>query len=215
MDNDSNEKKTSQSLLEWSFPHVDIVKPLMEDFNSDDNPFSTLVTDEADPQPLNNQFESSIENQQSQHEAEIHRLRTELEDLKIQYEKKIDVANELIIELKNSLSMIDLDLINIIQEIIKKTVKKIILKEFEMDSNLITHLVTELQKYIQSKEGYINVYLSEKDYQRFTVEEGQSLLNVSIDHSLREGDIVLKSKSTEVRAILDESIDLLLKAHYE
>lgn len=214
MDNDDSKKKTSEKLSEWSFPNVDIVKPIFDDFNYGDASFANLITEE-DTLPLQAKSDPLHNENQAKYDEEVIKLRTELEDLKLQYEKKIDVANELIIELKNSLSVIDLDLIQLIQDIIKKTVKKIIRKEFEMDPDLISHLVNELQKYLQSKEGLINVYLSEKDYERFTVDENQSLLNVSIDHSLSEGDIVVKSKSTEVRALLDEAIDLLLKAHYE
>jgi flagellar biosynthesis/type III secretory pathway protein FliH len=141
-------------------------------------------------------------------------LTADLENLKKEYEKKLNIVNNLVQKFETPLLNMDQETVELIQYIIKKAAKNIIYKELTADTKLIKKIVKEIHELINARNGMVTAFLSEVDYNRLNeTEESQSLI-YKIDPSLTEGDVVLKSNHSEIRAILNDRINQILGIKY-
>jgi flagellar biosynthesis/type III secretory pathway protein FliH len=187
---------------EWSFPEVDV------ESSTPDAEFSQEI--HANIHDLNMKVNQVAEMENNGENPTA--VANEAEQTKILFEKKIATVNKLISKLNDTVSIIDKELFEIIQDIIRKTVKKIILKEIKTDPQLLNNMIAELKTVISEQNGVINIYLSETDYQKINSAEQDPVLAVNVLPTLAEGDIVIKCNTTEIRAILSDRIDNLLQA---
>lgn len=146
---------------------------------------------------------------------EIQKEKEELQLLRQECEAKIEILNHLLNKLKNPMSIIDEELIELIQDIIRKIAKKIICKEIISDKSLMLNMINELKGLIDAKNGIINIYMSEEDFSR--LDSGKNNLSglTNVDPALGTGDIVIKSNFAEIRAVLNERIEQLIRIQHE
>lgn len=184
-------------LNEWTFPDVCL---------------ETKTNDEQNELYLDTQNKKQIEQNKEITEANlaIIALKNELQETKIEYAKKMNLLNDIHNQLENALSILDNELIDLIQDIIKKSVKKIIYKEIKSDSKLLLKIISELKSSINAQNGLVNVSVSAVDYERLKDENSNPMMIVSENSLLKEGDIIIKSNFTEIRSILNDRIDKML-----
>jgi flagellar biosynthesis/type III secretory pathway protein FliH len=139
----------------------------------------------------------------------------ELESLKQEYEAKIAILDNLLSKLKNPTSILDEELIELIQDIIKKITKNIICREIEKDNLLLPQMINELKALIDNKNGILNIYMSQLDLVRLDSEKNNLSGLASVDDRLGTGDIIIKSNFAEVRAVLNERIEQLMRIEHE
>lgn len=206
-----NEEHTLE-LNEWSFPEVDLGA------GSDEIDLSAYFTalnsneEEKSDAAEDTQEQAKQENQEENIKA---LAKQEIEQIRQNYEEKVQVINNLLNKLKNPASIIDEELVELIQDIVKKISKRIILKEIVTDPMLFSQMINELRTLIDSKSGMITVYLSAQDYHRLDTDKNHAAGLANIDNNLNEGDIVIKSNFAEVRALLDERIDQLIRIQHD
>lgn len=181
----------SKNLADWAFPLVE-------------NTF------------LNEGESTSLEtNKDDEIEKEKQKLIKEFNQLKFEYENKIETLNTLLNELKDPIDIINDEMMEILENIIKKSVKALIFKEIHTDPTLIKSIILELKKIIKDKNGMLHICVSEIDYQRLDSETISPETSLSIDTSLREGDVIIRSKSTEIRAVLDERLEQIIRMQHD
>ncbi|VVC77109.1 hypothetical protein AQUSIP_24360 [Aquicella siphonis] len=142
-------------------------------------------------------------------------LHDEVKNLKLEYESRINAVNQLLGKLKAPLSMVDEEVIELMQDVVKKITKRIICKEISTDPSVFIRMLDELKKMIDSKNGLITIYLSSDDYHRLNADQTGSQGLASIDSSLQQGDVVIKSNFAEVRALLNDRIDQLVRIQHD
>lgn len=188
MNKENNDAICESELNEWIFPHVQIEVKQEE-------PQQNVMTEEQ---------------KNAMMEEHLLPLKLELQAIKVEYEHKINLLNDIQVKLGNALAIFDNELIDLIQDIIKKSVKKIIYKEIKADAKLIVKIINELKSTISSQNGIINVNLSEVDYERLKDDNSTQGTVINADSLLQEGDVVIKSNFTEIRSILNNRIDKML-----
>lgn len=176
---------------EWSFPVVDLI---IEDEST------ALVRDQS---------QVLLDAAREKEEAATH-IVAEAEKLKYEYHKRLDLLNKLITKLDNPMAILDKEMQTLLQYVIKAAVKKLIYKEIESDPELLTRVIDEVSGLIQEKDGMLTVFLSELDYSRIVAEHDQPTRALRVNSTLREGDVIVKSNFSEIRAVLDERINQIL-----
>lgn len=213
-----NEEHTLD-LNEWAFPEMDLGVGVgeidlsayfaPEDLNNkDESEEDARAIEEAPIQE--HQAKSAV----IEHDVNL-QARLEIEQLKQNYESKLQLLNNLVSKLKNPASIIDEELLELIQDIIKKISKRIILKEIATDPAIFSHMITDLKSLIDSKNGMITIFLSAQDYHRLDSDKHHASGLANIDNQLNEGDVVIKSNFAEVRALLDERIEQLIRIQHD
>lgn len=210
----------TMEVTEWAFPEVELVNhlndvdlgtlfmPDIEENQSDYPAQREIVEDKQDVIQNNQHAEPIIE------DTEIIQYQV-LDKLKMDYESRIEMVNNIINQLKAPVSLINEELIELLQDIIKKIVKKIIYKEISTDLTVLPNMINELKSLIDTKNGMTSVFLSEKDYQRLEADKNHPSQLIEIDHTLSSGDIMIKSNYAEVRALLDERIEQITRIENE
>lgn len=124
--------------------------------------------------------------------------------------EQINYLETLGLQMKKLLSEIDESLLNNIVTLVKKTVKKIVAKEMAADGNLLKDMIAVSLATINRDDGICIIHISEEDKSLF--EENAPLQNVVIktDPTLQKGDYVIKSRFSELEAILEQRINTLL-----
>ena len=144
------------------------------------------------------------------------KVNQELQNLKEEYEKKIESINRIIEKLQDPSLIFDNDLIELLEDIIKSSVKKIIFRELQSDPGLIRNIITELTSLVSDEKSVVTVYVSEQDNQRLFAEKNKSRKTktapvVMVSSDLNEGDVIVKSNFKEIRAILNDRINQILE----
>jgi hypothetical protein len=140
----------------------------------------------------------------------------EVEILKHDCDVKLRYLGTLINKIESMDIVLDNDLIQIMQDIIQKVIKKIIHKELQTDPALLPSLILELKKLVpEQKKALISVMVSDADYA--TIKDAFSDAGFSLmpQADLAAGDIIVKSNAAEVRAILNDRIDQLLRPEHD
>jgi flagellar biosynthesis/type III secretory pathway protein FliH len=149
----------------------------------------------------------------SEKEDSFESIKSELEMLKQEYLQRIIYVNNLINDLKNSSALITNDIVEIIKEIIHKITYHIIQKEINLDDTLIKKCIETLIEFLPYKNGIFTVYLAQSDVDKIEALGNQSIL-AKVHPEFNSGDILIKSNSAEIRALLSERINLLLKDNH-
>lgn len=203
---------------EWSYPEVD------RDFNPEvktQDAFNFTVQDNSINEnealvPQNNAQVNNNTNPAAK-SIEVNEIdpneviRNELNQLKTVYEENLNFLHDLLTKLKTPLSMIDEEVIVLVQDIIKKVVKKIIGKEIATDSSLLVTMINELKATIDNQNGLLHIFISEQDKQKLLTENSTLAADFSVANDLHPGDIIIKSNTSEIRALLSERIEQLMR----
>jgi flagellar biosynthesis/type III secretory pathway protein FliH len=200
-----NEKQTSDN-DNWSFPDVDFDDTVIDELATFSEEFHFITGDLELTESNEPKLSAEVLAHQSA-ENEIH-------ELKSSYENKLKIVNNLIERIQHSVAVIDTEIINMIQDIINKVSKKIIHREIQTDSDLITKMIDELKAIVPVQNSMINVCLSPYDYQQLCDDNQNPLLTMTQYESLAVGDIIIKTNTTEIRAILNDRIDQLLEVEH-
>lgn len=199
--------KSDNETTEWIFPEVDM-------FQEEENEFDDIISnddidddDEDDDDEITISPVANKQNVQEQTQAQesVQEKTTELS-------RQRDLLQAIISKIKEPLAFLDDQIINILQDIIKKMTIKLINREISKEPELVKKIIEDLKSLIHSQNGLMNIYLSEEDYNRLqsATEAEASGQTILVDKTLTEGDIVISTKDTEVRALLNDRIDLLM-----
>lgn len=199
-----DDEYTSPQMFEWAFPEVEV--PVVE---SEGN-----VPAVANEEKMPTEEELAAQAIQEEEAKALEMQVNDFEKVKAEYEEKIAIMHAVMNKLKYPMSIIDDELIEIMLEIIRKSVSKIIHKEIQQDPSLMQKMITELMDLVKTKDGMVTIYTSAQDYQFLNNESNQQLSLMNIDEALKPGDVIIKSNSSEVRAMLDERIENLLRIQY-
>jgi flagellar biosynthesis/type III secretory pathway protein FliH len=140
------------------------------------------------------------------------KLENEINALKQAYVEKLALANALIDRVQASVALIDNEVVNLLQEILGKVARKILRREIASSPELITSMINELKAIVPAETPLVSVLISPQDYQQLCNENGEPGIKATPHESLLVGDIIIRSNTTEIRAILDERIQKLLEA---
>lgn len=114
-------------------------------------------------------------------------------------------------QMKSMLADIDESLLVNLVTLVRKTVKKVVAKEMALDNNVLKDMVIASLARLHRDDEVCVVHISEEDQAVF--EQGAPLHHVVIktDAALKKGDYVIKSRFSELEAILEQRIDTLLE----
>lgn len=124
-------------------------------------------------------------------------------------DEKINYLEAIGVQMAAVLSEIDTTLLQAITEIIKQSVKKIILKELSLDDDLIKNMIHQSLEKINKNKASCIIQVSEKDYPVFENKLDMDHVQISIDPSLSTGSFTIKTKFSELQAILEDRLTLL------
>lgn len=200
------DKDTHVDVAEWKFPDLDITQNINDaislesvmEFDSIDDQLAIQTSDNSDS--IINNADNAV------NLADMN----EVDSLRNEYESKIKILESMISKLTNPLSCIDNEILDILRSIIKKLVKHIINQELKDDPLILNNVINELMGLSQSQTGKITIAISENDYNRLNMKEQSMKDLVIIDNTLSDGDVVIKSNNSEIRAIVDERIEKIL-----
>lgn len=124
--------------------------------------------------------------------------------------EQIQYLDILGMQMKKLLMEIDASLLVSMIALIRKTVKKIVLKELEIDENALKEMIgVSLAKINRDDETCI-IHISEQDQSIFENTTPLQHVVIKTDATLQKGDYVIKSKLSELEAILEQRINTLL-----
>ena len=123
--------------------------------------------------------------------------------------------NGLLERVQGSVTQIDNQVVTLIQDIIQRVAKKILHREIAMSPDLIANMIAELHKMVPAEATLVSVLVSPHDFQQLCNEQGEPSIPVTALDSLSTGDIIIRSNTTEIRAMLEERIDKLLETPHE
>jgi flagellar biosynthesis/type III secretory pathway protein FliH len=193
------------SVDNWSFPDVhhdsetiETDNSFLDEFTKDDgvvvptveDPVIAAAREEADAKAV-------IEN--------------EINALKQAYADKLKIANALIERVQASVTLIDNEVVGLLQDILQKVARKILRREIAACPDLIVSMINELKTIVPAETPLVSVLISPQDYQTLCNENGEPGIKATPHESLLVGDIVIRSNTTEIRAILDDRIEKLLE----
>lgn len=194
----------SQEGMDFEFPAVAFDGSASEVFPSfDEEPEEVLLLEEEE------------QNEEAMQQEVINEEAISLSYVKKEYEEKISHLNELLAKLKNPISILDEEIIDLMQDIVKKVVKKIIHHEVSQDPHLIKEMIEELCGALDEKNGMVEVAISSDDYANMIDEEFKESLQLHQLDSLKSGDIIIKSNFTEIRALLNDRIEQLVRVQHD
>lgn len=192
-----SENETKQSNESWQFPEI-------ADFNAFKD-FSGEIPD------FGGEVESVDPGETEPPEVtaakkEIEQLRQELTLLKNEEEEKAKIFNALVAKLKDSSSYLNEEIIELLVQMIKEIAEKILCKEILLDKDSIVKIIERLKSTIDEKDGPIQIFISEDNYQRLE-KSGHELLSIcKPDKTLSVGDVIIKSQRHEIRSLMTEAI---------
>jgi len=123
-------------------------------------------------------------------------------------QEKTDLLDCITADLNRKISEVDESLLNNIVLLIKNSVRKIIHREIEMDDTLLQHMITQSLDSIKGGDSCI-VYVPEEDFSLLHHDPSLSHLDIRCDHSLSRGDFIIKTKLSELEAILEQRLQSL------
>lgn len=201
-----------KDLSEWNFPEMDTnSEPKSEELAE----FPVINLD-IQAVEVRETTQPTVQHEEvNKEQQEIALKHSELEQAKTEYQNKIQLIDTMVNKLKNPLSIIDEDLIEVIHDLIRKISSKIIHREIKTDPSLLSSMINELKSLVDAGDGMISISLAENDFERLKLASDKSIALANVDPSISEGDIIVKSNFSEVRAILNERIDQLLRIQYD
>lgn len=207
----------SVELVEWAFPEVDMLiwndevdlgSIFIPDIPNNELVSANDINNDIAVNQTESEDEQLIEPEVDENEIIEYQV---LDKLKVDVESRIELLGQIVNQLKKPVSLINEELIELLQDIIKKIVKKIIFKEVTTDTAILPNMINELKSLIDTKNGMTSVFLSPQDYNHLEADKHFASGLIEIDHSLSVGDIIIKSNYAEVRALLDERIEQVIR----
>lgn len=128
--------------------------------------------------------------------------------------KKIQLFSTVLDKLQQPLFILNEQLIELIEDVIKRITKKIIQKEIGEQKELLIQCINELMACIKQTDGIVNVSISENDFQLIKNESEVDCAKFKIEPALSSGDFIIKSRFGEIRAILNERIEQLMRVEH-
>lgn len=190
MSKDSTDNTLTLDISDWMFPQVDLTDANMKAASA-----AALSKKEADL----NQRENAV----AQREAQVNQL-------KIEYEEKIQIVNQIIAKAETPVAALDDELIELLNTVVKKAVKSIIYKEMKGSTTVLTDMINELSKLLKTNSSMITIQLSADDAKKVKSNQLAENTVIKVDEALATGDVVIQSSLGEVHAILDERLDKLI-----
>lgn len=154
----------------------------------------------------------TIEEQQAEKIVELEQMINTLQAEKMQCN---EVLNTLTKKMSSIANMIDEEMLELINEIIKKITYKMIGHEVKSDPGLLTTMIQEMKTLLNDQQGVINIFISANDHQLIHDAVHDANEVIKIDPALSSGDIIIKSKYTEVRGLLMDRIDQLMRVDHD
>jgi hypothetical protein len=177
------QEQSSSSLSEWLFPS------LRSSSNKDD----ALPFKKSNPA-----------------DDEIEKLKNELEILKAEYNKKINIITGIIKNLEGEFNQIDEKIIGSIHHIIENITKKLIQQEIKINPNLVKNIVDQAMKLLRGKYENVMVTLSENDLNLIDKTQFNESISFCSDATLSEGDVILKSTDVDIFGTLSDRINKII-----
>ena len=143
------------------------------------------------------------------------KARHEAEQLKQSYEQKIQNLQAILQKIAKPLEVLDDEIADLLETIIKRAVKKLIAKEITLDNKVMPQLIDQLKAMLPTEQAIIAIEISAQDHAELQNNEKFKDLPIVINNDLNQGDAIVKTKFAEVRAIIDERIEQLLKVQNE
>ncbi|MGQ3891080.1 FliH/SctL family protein [Legionella sp. CNM-4043-24] len=175
----------------WSFPSLDD-EPDQIEYHSPDT--VSPVVEEPEPELPS---------------PELEEQKAALIDSMACLQSRIDALDQITAKINQSLSEIDDTMVNNIILLIKNAVKKIIHKEILLDDSVMKGMINESLDTLKEGSEACIVYVSEEDYHVLHHDMSLSQLDIRCDHLLQRGDFVIKTKLSEVEAILEQRLQSL------
>jgi len=185
-----NEITEKQEVTEWFFPKMELVVHSVQPSHEREQ----------------NESEEKIDSKVLEDQA----AKLEIENIKKEYFRKIAVLNQILGQIERPLAVIDKELVDVLQEILKASIKKIVFKELQTDPELMKNMIDNLCLLIQAQEGVLNVFLSEEDFKKISADFTRPNTILKVNSSLTEGDIIVKSSMSEIHAVLADRVNQLL-----
>lgn len=125
--------------------------------------------------------------------------------------EKISYLDSLGSEIKAHLLEFDSTVLTNIITLIKKSVKKIILKEISINEHVMQEMIGNSLAFINKENEACVIDVSEEDYPKLVNANSQNHINYQINPSLDQGDFIIKSKLSELEAVLEKRLDKLFE----
>lgn len=134
-----------------------------------------------------------------------------LNQLKIEYETKVKLINSIFLKISDLGNRFDNEVIELLDDIIRSAVKKIILKEINLDKGILSTMIEDLKSMLDHDQEYLTIHVSPTDYNTLIDRENTNIKSLKEDTSLNTGDVIIKSKYGEVKALIDGRINELFR----
>lgn len=142
-------------------------------------------------------------------ESKMADISASLHEQMTHFDKKLALLNDITSSLQKMQSDFNESLLSNIILLIKNTVKKILHKELSLDNQLIKHMIQQAMDDINKQHEACVVYLSEVDFPLFATEQLTNQFEVRCDPGLNQGDFVIKTRLSELEAILESRLNAL------
>lgn len=125
---------------------------------------------------------------------------------------KIQYLDDIALQIKTMLADVDVTLLSNVSMLIKEVVKKIILRELHVDDNLFRDMIKQSLAIFNKEDEACILYVAADDYFIFE-QQGSPVqhMTVLVDPALEKGDFSIKTKLSELQAILDDRLTVLFK----
>jgi hypothetical protein len=205
------ERIPTDNLFDFSFPDMDLsIIEIQEEAVQEVVEIKKLEPVNVDPM-----LDSNIANKIIETLNSITKKEDELNLIKLEYEKKLELLNQVTQKLENPLAIINEQMIETVHFIIKKCVRCLIYKEIKSDPKLINRISKEVSELITAEDGMISIQISEADYSRLSDSIDNSKWIYKVNPDLSEGDVIVQTKYAEVRAILNTRLNQMIGTKYE
>lgn len=185
---------------EWKFPELN--NPLMDPQAIFTSGLDVAENIGIDTPILASQAPDPLQEALQQKEAELTQLKHE-------YSERINLSNQVLAHLANQVRLIDEEVLDCINDIIRKVTFKIIHQELKQDAELLPKMLRRLLDEVPEQKAPVTVFVSSADKEQLAEMTADNVI-WQTDANLNSGDIIVKTHIAEVRAVLSERIDHLL-----
>jgi len=163
-------------------------------------------------------LENSQETTEAQTQAEtddqtnidIENLKNEAEVLRLDYENKLGLLNNIVHTVEKTLAKLEDDIINGIEIVIEILTKKIIQQAISVEPELLKKMIDEMTKLVKKEKTQITINLSESDFNMINTTLFESHITFNTQHDLQPGDIKLSTSEVDICGLLDKRISKLM-----
>ncbi len=188
----------------------DIYQHHIDDFEVWEYP---KITNGIDHEPVMDSEQSTVEPevQGSEHVMQEPVLEhpEPVEHLSESIHEKINYLDAMGQQIAIKLAEIDATILPDVTALVKQTVKKIILKELSVDENIIKNMIEQSLEKINKDKAPCIIQVAGTDYAVFENAPCLEYVQISVDPALTPGSYIIKTKYSELQAILDDRLTVL------